>query len=167
MKTYFLGNNWLVVAALFFGGILIIWLEKRGYGESTVQKIEDISPKTSVIIGITQALAIIPGVSRSLATIVAGRLKGVGKETIVEFSFLLAIPTMLAATGYDLAKNAGSFAGGEFGLLAIGFITAFASALLAVKFFINYIKKHSFTAFGVYRIILAVLFASYLLWYTS
>jgi len=87
-----------------------------------------------------------------------GLILGLKRKTIVEFSFLLAVPTMLAASGLDLIKSGHSFTGSQFGLLAVGFITAFAVALLAVKLLINYIKKYDFKPFGVYRIVIGLLF---------
>ena len=97
----------------------------------------------------------IPGVSRSAATIVGGSLIGVSRRTIVEFSFLLAIPTMAAAAGLDLLKSYKSL-DGHFDLLAVGFVVSFVTALVAIKSFLGYVKKHSFAAFGWYRIVLAV-----------
>jgi undecaprenyl-diphosphatase len=95
----------------------------------------------------------IPGVSRSGATIVGGLLLGLQRKTIVEFSFLLAVPTMLAATGFDLLKNYSAFSSAEFGSLAVGFIAAFAVALFAIRFLLSFIRQHSFVPFGVYRIL--------------
>lgn len=104
-----------------------------------------------------------PGVSRSAATILGGLSLGLKRRTIVEFSFLLAVPTMLSATGWDLIKSAHSFSGQNLGLLAVGFILAFIVALLAIKFLIAFIKKHSFVPFGLYRIALALLFYVFVL----
>ncbi len=109
-------------------------------------------------IGVFQALAVVPGVSRAAATILGGLMLGMRRTAIVEFSFLLAVPTMLAATGLDLLRTAPSFAASEITLLAIGFFTSFVVALFAIKFLLRYIKTHDFTAFGVYRIVLALAF---------
>jgi len=100
----------------------------------------------------------IPGVSRSAATIVGGLILGVRRRTIVEFSFLLAVPTMLAATGLDLAKNMGAFSPDQLQYLAVGFVVSFGAALLGVRFLLAYIKNHSFILFGVYRVVIVVLF---------
>jgi undecaprenyl-diphosphatase len=101
----------------------------------------------------------IPGVSRAGATIVGGLILGLSRSTIVEFSFLLAVPTMLAATLYDLYKNAATFAPQEFGMLAAGFISSFAVALIAIKFLLAYVRTNTFIPFGVYRILVAAAFA--------
>ena len=157
LKQYLLSNAVIVLWALFLGGVLLIVFE-IWYRKSVALKTNEISYKKSFITGVAQSLAIIPGVSRSGATIVAGLLMGISRESIIEFSFLLAIPTMAAATGYDLFKNAGSFSFSQFHLLALGFIVSFIVAMLSIKWFIGYIKNHSFISFGIYRIIAAVLF---------
>ena len=100
----------------------------------------------------------IPGVSRSAATIVGGLLLGIQKKTIVEFSFLLAVPTMLAATCLDLYKNAQSFSSDQVSFLTLGFITSFIMAIVSIKFLLATLRKKSFTAFGVYRIGVALMF---------
>jgi undecaprenyl-diphosphatase len=87
-----------------------------------------------------------------------GLALGMKRQTIVMFSFLLAVPTMIAASGFDLIESAGSFTSGQIGILLIGFVTSFLVALLAIKLFLNYIKTHNFIAFGVYRIILVLAF---------
>jgi undecaprenyl-diphosphatase len=96
-------------------------------------------------------------VSRSAATILGGLMLGLKRKSIVEFSFLLAVPTMLAATGLDLIKSGGSFALNQFGLLAVGFVISFVVALLSIKFLLEYIRKHNFIAFGVYRIVVGII----------
>ncbi len=159
VKTYLLGNEMVVLWALLLGGIVIIAFElwhKEKEGE--VEPIEHISYKKSFLIGLFQALAIIPGTSRSAATIVGGLALGLKRKTIVEFSFLLAVPTMLAATGLDLVKNASSFSTDQAGALAVGFIVSFVVALFSIKFLLKYVRNHTFIAFGVYRIAVALLF---------
>jgi undecaprenyl-diphosphatase len=159
LKSYLLGNTWIVLASLLVGGILLIVFErshKEAPGEDA--DINVITYKQCLQLGVWQAVAIIPGVSRSAATIVGGLLMGLKRKTIVEFSFMLAVPTMLAATGLDLLKSGHSFTGSQFGLLAIGFVVAFITAILAIKFLLSYIRKHNFTAFGWYRIALVVVF---------
>jgi undecaprenyl-diphosphatase len=168
IKDYLLGNESLVIWTLGIGGVLLIIFELF-YGreeELTIQtplaQLEQMPYSKAFLIGLAQSLAIVPGVSRAAATIVAGRLLGVSRRAIVEFSFLLAIPTMAAAAGYDLTKNAVSFTSAELGILAVGFITAFIAALFAVKFLIHYIQHHTFIVFGIYRIVLALLLISLL-----
>lgn len=126
--------------------------------ETARESIKDISYRKAALIGVAQSVAMIPGVSRSGATILGGLLLNIKRETIVEFSFLLAVPTMLAATVYDLYKSAGSFSGGEFNYLALGFVVSFVVSWATVKFFLHFVKNHSFVAFGVYRILIALVF---------
>jgi undecaprenyl-diphosphatase len=159
VKGYLLGNHYVVLVALFFGGIALIAFEYwHKESDTATADIESISYKQALSIGLFQSLAIIPGLSRSASTIVGGLLLGLKRTTIVEFSFLLAVPTMLAATGLDLVKNASVFSMNQFGTLAIGFITSFVVAYFSIKFLLSYIQKHNFIPFGVYRIIAAVLF---------
>lgn len=159
IKHFLVSNEYLTLAALFIGGILLIILELI-YKEKDhhVEKIENISYKNAVIIGFSQAIAVIPGVSRSAATIISGLFLGTKRKTAVEFSFLLAIPTMLAASAFDLKDANFAFTSNEVLLMSVGFIGSFLSALIAVKFFLGFIKNHTFIPFGVYRIILSVLF---------
>src|SRR5262249_22558008 len=113
------------------------------------------------LIGLAQALAMIPGVSRAAATIIGGLSLGLNRRTAVEFSFLLAVPTMAAATGYDLWHNRDTLSVENVNLLLIGLVTSFVVAALTVWFLLRFIRTHTFLGFGVYRIILAaVLFAS-------
>ncbi len=164
IKTYFLDNLGLVIASLFLGGLILIifelWhKEKDGH----LGEIEKISYGQAVVLGLCQSIAMIPGVSRSAATIVGGLALGIKRETIVEFSFLLAVPTMLAATGLDVLKSSPNFTTSEFGLLLVGFSVSFLVALLAVKTFLAYIRTNNFIAFGIYRIIVAIIFTLFIL----
>lgn len=156
-KKYLLGNSFVVVCTLFIGGIVIIVFEKM-HGAREKNGIEEISLKTAFLIGCAQSLAIIPGVSRSAATIMAGLALGLNRKSITEFSFLLAVPTMLAATVLDLAKSSFEFASGEWTALAAGFITSFAVAIFAIQFLLRFIRTHSFIPFGIYRILAALVF---------
>ena len=117
----------------------------------------EITYKKAFLIGLFQAIAVIPGVSRSAATIVGGSLLGVSKRTIVEFSFMLAVPTMLAASGLELLKNRSAL-DGHLAVLGVGFVVSFVTAILAIKSFLGYIKKRDFSMFGWYRIVLALVF---------
>ncbi len=158
IKGYLLGSIPVVAWSLFLGGVLILvfeyWAERRvNRGEVTL---ESISWKQAVSVGFFQSLAVIPGVSRSAATIVGGMLTGISREAIVRFSFLLAVPTMLAATIYDLLKSSASFGAGDVAPLAIGFAVSFAVALLAVRWFTSFISKHTFKPFAWYRIALGL-----------
>lgn len=164
IKTYFLVNNWLVVGALFLGGIIIILfeilLDKKPFREEQItSKFDELSYRQSFIIGLCQSLAIIPGVSRSGATIIGGLALKISRVLIVEFSFLLAVPTMVAATGYDFLKNYQTFSTDNLYLLVIGFLTSFLVAILAIKGFLSYVQKNNFIVFGVYRLLIALAFA--------
>ncbi|MES2180370.1 MAG: undecaprenyl-diphosphate phosphatase [Gemmatimonadota bacterium] len=159
IKARLLGNVPVVLATLFIGGVLLILFEK--YQKNRVDRDEvdfgEITYGRAFLIGLFQALAVIPGVSRSAATIVGGALIGVSKRTIVEFSFMLAVPTMLAATGLELVKSRSALAG-NYGMLSVGFVVSFVTAIIAIKTFLSYLKKHDFSAFGWYRIALAVVY---------
>lgn len=157
-----LGNIHVVVWVLLLGGIVIVLFELLRKDKVEDVPLENISYKQAIIIGTAQSLAVIPGVSRSAATIISGLSLGLSRKTIVDFSFLLAIPTMLAATGYDLLKNGSAFSLGEFHLLGIGFIASFFVALLSIFFLLSFIKKHSFMWFGVYRIIISIIILTFL-----
>ena len=169
-KTYLLGNAKVVLISLFVGGVVLIlfeyWYGKREErlveidiaGEADLPVLRQvITYKQAVIVGLAQSLAIVPGVSRAAATVVGGLALGLPRKTIVEFSFLLAIPTMAAATGLDLIKTGVNFSSQEWLLLASGFITAAVVAMVAVKWLLRFITHHNFTAFGWYRIVVATL----------
>jgi len=159
IKNYLLGNSLITVIALLVGGILLIILEKT-YKEKDhhAENIEKISYKNAFLIGVFQSISVIPGVSRSAATIIPALFLGTKRKVAVEFSFLLAIPTMFAASGLDIIKSNFSFTFPEYSVLVVGFIGSFLVATLTVKFLLNFIKKHTFIPFGIYRIILAVVF---------
>jgi undecaprenyl-diphosphatase len=168
----------IIALALFLGGVVMLLLEKRYQhkkelalsakeGIDSDQKMEpekkevndikDISYTQCFLIGIFQALAMVPGVSRSAATILGGLSLGIGRLAIVEFSFLLAIPTMLAASSLDLIKTGFSFSPNELIFLIIGFIFSFIVAWISIKFLLKFIKKNDFRIFAWYRIILGVI----------
>jgi undecaprenyl-diphosphatase len=159
IKRYLLGNNEVVLWSLFLGGLFLIIFELvyRPKNEAT-EEITAISYRQALLIGLFQAVAVIPGVSRAAATIIGGLIVGLKRKTIVEFSFLLAVPTMLAACAWDLLKSGQMFSGEQFMLLGIGGIISFAVAIGAIKFLLLYIKRHSFISFGVYRMVIALLF---------
>jgi undecaprenyl-diphosphatase len=160
IKGYLLGSETVVLCSLLIGGILIVAFE-RWYreGENATDDIRAMTYRNALIIGLFQSIAMIPGVSRSAATILGGLLLGLKRKTIVEFTFLLAVPTMLAATGYDLIKSGSQFSTGQVQYLLIGFVTAFVVALLSIKFLLRFIKTHTFIPFGIYRIVLVILWA--------
>jgi len=158
-KSFLLGNTEIVLVSLFAGGVFIVLFEKFWRQKQALEKIEDMSYKQCVLIGIFQSLSIVPGVSRAAPTILGGLALGLKRKTIVEFSFLLAVPTFIAATGYDLLQSAGSFSLAQLDLLAVGGVTAFIVAILAIKSFLSYVKDHDFAAFGIYRMLVAIIFA--------
>ncbi len=156
IKTYLLDNVWVVIASLFIGGIVIIWFEKKLSKQAPLED-SPLTYKKALIIGLAQSVAMIPGVSRSAATIVGGQLIGLSRRQIVEFSFILAIPTMAAATILDLYKNYHLFTSADFAQLSLGFTVSFIVAILAIKTFLKYIQKNNLTVFGWYRIALAII----------
>ncbi len=164
VKTYLLGSVPVVLWSLGIGGIALVAFELWHADPSTEpakeskELIRDISYKQAFIIGLCQSVAIIPGVSRSAATIVGGLALGIGRATIVEFSFLLAAPTMLAASGFDLVKNYSTFSTENFWALAVGFVVSFLIALPTLRFLLDYVRRHTFIPFGIYRIAIAMLF---------
>jgi undecaprenyl-diphosphatase len=159
VKNYLLGSEAVVLWALAIGGAILIVFELLYYEPAgAVSDLAGISYRDAFCIGLFQALAIVPGVSRSGATIVGGLALGLKRETIVVFSFLLAVPTMLAATGLDLIKNASSFSIEQFHVLACGFVSSFVVAMLSIKFLLAYVRTRTFIPFGVYRIAVALLF---------
>lgn len=159
IKTVLLGNPFITVLALGIGGVLIVYLESK-YSESEkhLDKIEDLPLKNAIWIGVFQSLSIIPGVSRAAATILSGMFLGLKRKTAVEFSFLLAIPTIIAASGLDLVKTKFHFSGGEWMILLVGLVVSFLSALFVIRWLLKFVSKNSFKGFGIYRIIVAVLF---------
>jgi undecaprenyl-diphosphatase len=162
IKDVLLGNPWIVVWSLGIGGILLILLEIFHKEKTTVEH-TDITPVQALLIGCAQSLSVVPGVSRAAATIAGAMLTGMKRAQAVEFSFLLAIPTMAAATGLDFVKSAKHFTGAQYGTLGLGFIIAFITALIVVQWFIGFVKKYTFIPFGIYRILLAVVFVIFVL----
>ena len=155
----------MVSISLIIGGVILIWIDKRvTTKESKVLDLEEIPYKNAFFIGIAQCLSMIPGTSRAAATIIGGVFNGLNKKQATEFSFLLAVPTMFAASGYDLLKAPVNFSSIQITMLILGLIFAFVSAWFAVKLFLKLVEKYGFKHFGYYRIFLGVLFlaASYL-----
>ena len=158
-----LGSTWVVLVMLFLGGILMLYIDRLfpEHGERPLR------PKNALIIGLFQCLAMIPGVSRSMATIVGGMQQGLTRRQAAEFSFFLAIPTMAGATllkGYKLYKELGvEVFRDNWDTLLVGNVVAFIVALLAIKFFIGFVSKYGFRFFGYYRIALALIVALALL----
>ncbi len=157
----FLGNPAIVAWALIIGGIIMIlveWFKKEDISFPEDRSLGDISYKQSFLLGLFQSIALIPGISRSGATIIGGRLIGVGRKSLVYFSFLLAIPTLGAATGLDLLKTGFSFTSYEWLLLGIGAGTSAIIAYIAMRWLLRFISNHTFIPFGIYRIIVGIIF---------
>lgn len=159
VKTYLIGNTSVVLASLTLGGMLLIAFELwTGGGSEARGSVKDISARQAFAIGCAQSVAVVPGVSRSAATMVGGLAIGIPRASIVEFSFLLAVPTMLAATGLDLVKSYALFPPSDIAPLAAGFVTSFIVALLAVSFLLRHIRTNTLVPFGIYRILVACVF---------
>lgn len=149
-------NAVVVASALIIGGIIII-IAERHEKEARVHSMEEMSWKDALKVGFAQAMAMIPGTSRSGATIIGGMLFGLSRQTATQFSFFLAIPTMFAATVYDLYKNRELLSIDDLPLFAVGFIAAFIAALLTVRALLAFVTRHSFVPFAYYRIIFGLL----------
>jgi len=158
IKTY-LFNPIIVTISLILGGIVLILIDRKVVNQkSETGTLENISYKNAFFIGLFQSISMVPGVSRAAATIVGGIFNKLDKKQAIEFSFLLAVPTMFAATGYDLYKTSVVFSGHEIILLIIGLVVAFITALIAVKVFVRIVQNYGFKYFGYYRIIIGILF---------
>ncbi len=160
--------NYITVAVtLILYGILFIVIEKlKPSSHATIQTVDGITYKTAFFMGAFQMLALIPGTSRSGSTILGGMLLGLSRGAAAEFSFFMAIPTMLGASLLKVVKlilEGVTLTGTEWGVLAVGCVSAFVVSLCAIKFLMDFVKKHSFSVFGVYRIILGALVLGYFL----
>jgi undecaprenyl-diphosphatase len=141
----------VVAIALIAGGILILLIE-RWAPPTRLGDVNEVPPGTALGIGLAQVLSLVPGVSRSGATIMGGYVLGLSRTAATEFSFFLAIPVMLAATLYDLTKSWSALTPADAPMFAVGFIVSFVSALIVVRAFLAYVSGHSFNAFAWYRI---------------
>jgi len=155
-------NPWVVATTLFIGGIIILAIEKKER-KATITSLSELSFKTAFFIGMIQCLSMIPGTSRSAATIIGAMFLGASRTVATEFSFFLAIPTMFAASAYSLLKYKAPLTAEQILILAVGFFVSFAVALAVTKFFIHYVQKNNFKMFGYYRIMLSLLIISYFL----
>src|SRR3954465_12745096 len=158
----FLAHDWIkehlftrtvVACALVVGGILILLIE-RWAPSTRIADVEELPPRTALGIGLAQVLSLVPGTSRSGATIMGGYALGLTRVAATEFSFFLAIPVMLAATGYDLLKSWSILTGADVPMFLVGFVVSFISALVVVKALLRYVSGHSFRLFAWYRIVL-------------
>jgi undecaprenyl-diphosphatase len=140
-----------VALAFIVGGLFILWAEKRDH-KVTVESVDNMGWKDALKVGCAQALALIPGTSRSGATIIGGLFFGLSRKAATEFSFFLAIPTLFAATVYEVVKYRDLFQARDWDMFAVGSIFSFISAFLCVRWLLRYISHHDFTAFAWYRI---------------
>ncbi len=164
VKTHLIGNELVVIIALFVGGIALIAFEAWHQEQDGAKDLATLSYRDAFLIGLAQAVAIIPGVSRSGATILGGLALGVSRVAIVKFSFLLAVPVMVGATSLDLLRTSDSFTNHEWLVLLVGFAVSFVVAFGVIRWLLAYVRSHSFVPFGIYRIILSVAFFAYLYW---
>ena len=163
-----LHNGIVVSIALIVYGIAFLLVERRNQGRhlKTIADVHDIDYKTALLIGAFQCLSLVPGTSRSGSTILGAILIGVGRSAGAEFSFFMAIPTMLGASAIKLFKfllSGVAVTGTEIGVLAVGSIVSFIVSMLVIKGLMEYVRKHSFSVFGVYRIVLGIIVLAYFL----
>jgi undecaprenyl-diphosphatase len=158
-----------VATAFIVGGLVILWVERRHTGgerKARIETVDEMGAGDALKVGIAQAFALIPGTSRSGATIIGGMLFGLSRKAATEFSFFLAIPTLLAATVYSLYKERALLSAADLPMFTVGTIAAFGSAFLCVRWLLRYISTHDFTLFAWYRIVfgLFVLLSAYSGW---
>jgi undecaprenyl-diphosphatase len=151
-----------VAIALIVGALLILWAERRRH-VIRVESVDDMTWLDALKVGVAQCFALIPGTSRSGATIIGGLLFGLSRRAATEFSFFLAVPTLVAAGAYDLYSGRGLLQGDDLGMFAVGFVAAFVSAFLCIRWLLRYIARHDFTIFAWYRLVFGglVLFTAY------
>jgi undecaprenyl-diphosphatase len=155
IKTNLFGSK-PVAVALIVGAFVILAVE-RFYKSWRVDSVDDMTFRDALMVGIAQCFSLFPGVSRAGATIIGGMLCGLSRKAATEFSFFLAVPTLIAAGGYDLLKHRGEFSAEDIETLAVGLIVSFISALVCIRWLLRYVANHNFNIFAWYRIILGVL----------
>ncbi|OGK64711.1 hypothetical protein A2313_01475 [Candidatus Roizmanbacteria bacterium RIFOXYB2_FULL_41_10] len=159
IKSIFFESILLISVSLIVFGLIFLLVEKLIKQKKLIinKNLDRLSPKQAVLIGLAQALAVVPGVSRAGSVMVAGLLLGYKREQVALYSFLLAVPTILAAAIFDLLKTDWSIVSTNIGLTLIGFVSAYLSALVVIKWFINYLQKKNLEIFGYYRIVIGLL----------
>jgi len=145
-----------VALAFIVGGLIILWVERRPR-QATVQQVDDMTWKDALKVGFAQSIALIPGTSRSGATIIGGMLFGLSRRAATEFSFFLAVPTLIAAGAYDLFKHRALLDVADLGPFGVGFVVSFVSAFFCVRWLLRYIATHDFSAFAWYRIVFGII----------
>ena len=144
-----------VAIAFIAGAFVILWVE-RGSRRVRVENVDDMTWRDALKVGFAQSFSLIPGMSRSGATIIGGMLFGLSRRAATEFSFFLAVPTLIGAGAYDLVRNRHLLSASDLGPFAVGFVASFVSAFLCVRWLLRYIASHDFTAFAWYRIVFGV-----------
>lgn len=161
IKEFLLGNVWIAATMLIVGGVIILVVEKRfmerSFANKDIQSIEDLSVPQMIQLGVIQAIAVVPGVSRSGALIIGGMGIRIPRPVIIETAFLLAIPTMIAATGYDLLKTGITFSGNEWALMIVGSLVSLVTGYLTMRWLIAFVARSDFKWFGWYRIVVGTL----------
>ncbi|MEO7387361.1 MAG: undecaprenyl-diphosphate phosphatase [Gammaproteobacteria bacterium] len=145
-----------VAIAFIVGAFVILWAERRRH-TVRIESVDDMTWRDALLVGIAQCFALVPGTSRSGATIIGGLLFGLSRQAATEFSFFLAVPTLVAAGGYDAWKNRELFAADDLGLIGVGLVASFVSAFLCIRWLLRFIVSHDFTIFAWYRIVFGVL----------
>jgi undecaprenyl-diphosphatase len=156
ISEYFYENSMIVAIMLILYGIAFLFSGKLNEGKKSMITLSEVTYKAALVVGFFQCLAMIPGTSRSGATIIGGLLIGMSKSVVAEFSFFLAIPTMFGATLLKLVKNGVAFSNSEWVLMIFGSFVAFVVSLMSIKWLMGYIKKRDFKVFGVYRIVIGI-----------
>lgn len=161
IKEFFFSLN-SIAFTLIIGGLIMILVDHKPR-ESKIDDVEKITPLKALGVGLFQCLAMIPGTSRSGATIIGGLLLKFDRKTATEFSFFLAIPTIFAATAFDLIKNIHNLNASGIELILLGTLSAFLSAILVIKWFLNFVSKNNFVSFGIYRILVGIIILSFVI----
>jgi undecaprenyl-diphosphatase len=159
IKTY-LFSPITVAAALVLGGLFILWIERRDH-RGRIATVDDMTWQDALKVGLAQCLALFPGISRAGATIIGGLVVGLSRQAATEFSFFLAVPTMVAATTYDLYQSRAFLAWSDMPLFTVGFVVSFFSALIVVRWLLHYVARHDFRAFAWYRIVFGLVVLVY------
>lgn len=160
IKKY-LFNPTSVAIALIVGALVIFWVERRKNAVVRVHSVDDMTWQDALKVGLAQCFSLIPGTSRSGATIMGGMLFGLSRQTATEFSFFLAVPIMFAASGYQMVKYWSLFTWADLGPFVVGFVVSFIAALLAVRALVRYVATHDFVVFAWYRIVLGIAVLGY------
>jgi len=150
-------NAPVVAGAFIVGALIILWVEKRAKPQARVQSVDDMTPMDALKVGFVQCLGMIPGTSRSGATIIGGMLLGLSRKAATDYSFFLAIPTLISAGGYSLWKERHALSLADFPMFAVGFVVSFLAAWACVRWLLRYVSSHTFVPFAWYRIAFGII----------